>query len=570
MTDAEKPPDSGGFHEVERALSVLQGRDPRAMQAEREAREAKARRTAQLEGVAGRERRRRQMMMVVYAAGAGAALAVCGVLWGMHARAEKADASLAPAIAPFLEEGFARVPSGFFSTGQRVDLDVPEGTCVLAVASPGSGPIHLDRPGGSDSASGSVLRCGCAPEHVSARVDVAPGAVSAVALLRVDARTVGGRFGVAFLEPRPALLAPGGEACASEHLEAYVADARYPKSPPSESWRATPEGKALTARGFAAIARVPADRPLAVLEPATDKCFVATGGGATVALRVGGGVVVSAPNVAWCAAKVGVVLVERTGTGTIDVASAPVRRTGGLLGLRDALASAAIDAAVWAPATDHAALAAEALRASLIPDVTPAPDGSILKSASADARVVSLSAGGDKTFEPDSASDAFFLCAPPISAGTRQNLCVQTAPQAWHPPPPDVAAGAAYGPLPVWLAAWSKSRDPEVIKLELGLVGLARRLNALGYEPTIIEGVTEEDAGASVVGRSGEDAIVAVGVWPAPPWVDPYGDPAWSIDGEPRVVPLVGGQRVRFFAHARTTAPLAARRTVVFRHAASR
>jgi hypothetical protein len=394
--------------------------------------------------------------------------------------------------------------------------------------------------------------------------------LSAVALLRVDARAVGGRFGVAFMEPRPALLAPGGEACASEHLEAYVADARYPKSPPSEAWRATPTGRTLSARGFQPIARVPADRPLAVLEPATARCFVATGGGATVALRVAGSVVLEGANVAWCAAKVGVVLVERTGVGTIDVASAPVRRVGGLLGLRDALAAASVDALVWAPPADHAALALEALRASLVPDVVAAPDGAILKSASADARVVSLSAGGDKTFEPDSASDAFFLCAPPIAAGTRQNLCVQTVAQAWHPPPPDVVAGAAYGPLPVWMAAWSKTHDPEVVRLELALMGLARRLNALGFEATIIEGVTEEAAGVSIVGRSGEDSIVAVGVWPTPPWVDAYGDPTWNLDGEPRVVPLVGGQRVRFWAHAHTAAPVGARRTVVFRHAAAR
>lgn len=570
MTDEEKGPDSGGLGEVERALSVLQGRDPRAVRAEREAREASARRTHEIQSVAAVARRRAQLMLVVYAAAAGAVLAVGGVVWGLHARAVAAEAALAPAIAPFVELGFAPVPSGFFSTSQRVDLDAGEGTCVLAVGSPDAGALHLDHPGGTDTAAGSILRCGCAPEHVTARVDPAANKVSAVALLRVDARTIGGRFGAAFMEPRAALIAPGGEACAAEHLEAFVADARFPKSPPSESWRATPAGKALTARGFGAIARVPADRPLAVLEPATDKCFVATGGGATVALHLAGAVVAEGANVAWCAAKVGVVLVERTGAGTIDVASAPSARLGGLIGLRDALAAASIDAVVWAPPADHAALAVQSLRASLVPEVSAAADGSILKSASADARVVSLSAGGDKTFEPDSTSDAFFLCAPPLGAATRQTVCVQTAAQAWHPPPPDVPAGAAFGPLPVWLAAWSKSRDPDVVRHQLSMIGLARRLSSLGYEPTIIEGVTEEDGGVSVVGRSGEDAIVAVGVWPAPPWMDPYGDPAWDVDGEPRVVPLAGGQRVRLWAHTRTAAPVGARRTVVFRHALPR
>lgn len=554
MTDSQ--PGGGGGHDPERTILVA-----RTVQARSDARQGEQ---------AARAHRKRQMIGLAWGALTGTLLAMAGVIWGLHGRAQKADALLAPAIAPFVEAGFARVSPGFFSSSRLVEVDVPEGTCVLAVATPGAGAIHLDRAGGSDTATGSLLRCGCAPEHLVARVDPAPHAVSAVALLRVDGRAVGGRFGAAFLEPRPALLAAGGEECAADELEGYVADARYPKSAPSASWRETPVGRVLAARGFLALARVPVDRPLAVLEPATDRCFIATGGGATIALRVAGDIVAEGASVAWCVAKVGAALVERVGPGTIDVAVAPARRTGGLLGLRDVLEIAGVVATVWAPPKDHAALAAEALRASLVPDVVLSEDGSILKSASADARVVSLSTSGAPSFEPDSASDAFFLCAPPLGAATRQNLCVQTAAQGWHPPPAHVAAGAAYGPLPYWLSAWSKSRDPVVVHFTLALIALARRLESLGFEPTIIEGVTEEPTGASVIGRGGDDAIVAVGVWPAPPWAAPYGDPPWTVDGEPRVVPLAGGQRVRLPAHVRTAAPLGARRTVVFRHPTSR
>jgi protein phosphatase len=509
---------------------------------------------------ADRERRRRQILLV---APAGAVLVVVALVWGLHSRAERAEAALAPAIAPFVGAGFARVPPGIFSASQRVEVDTTEGTCVLAVASPGAGAIHLERPDGSDTAKGSLLHCGCAPEHLAARVDEAPGVPSAVALLRVDARAIGGRY--AFMAPAPASIGPGGEACSSEHLEAYVASEQHPKSPPSETWGATPVGTVLSASGFAAIARVPTNQPL-VLEPATNQCFVATGGGAMVGLRVMGNVVALAANVAWCAAKVGVVLVERSGVGTIDVAAAPVQRVGGLLGLRDALAAASIEATVWAPATDHAELSAASLRASLVGDVVAAADGSIRKEDSPGARVIALSAGDDKSFEPDSASDVFFLCVPPIAAGTRQNLCVQSGAQTWHPPPPPVPAGAAYGSLPVWMSAWSKSHDPDVVRLQLMLVGLARRLKARGYEPTIIEGVKEEDEGVSIAARSGEDSVVAVGLWPTEPWVDPYGDPPWTLDGEPRIVALTGGERVRLRAHVQSTAPVGARRTVVFRH----
>lgn len=554
MTDSQ--PGSGGGHDPERTILV--------------ARTVKARAAAQQDERAVQARRKRHLTALAWGALAGTLLATTGVLWGLHRRAQAADALLAPAVAPFIEAGFARVSPGFFSSSHLVEVDVPEGTCVLAVATPGAGALHLDRAGGSDTAAGSLLRCGCAPEHLVARVDPARRVVSALALLRVDGRAIGGRYGAAFLEPRPALLAAGGEECAADQLEGYVADARYPKSAPSDSWAGSAAGRVLAARGFSALARVPADRPLAVLEPATDRCFVATGGGATVALRVAGDLVAEGANVAWCAAKLGVVLVERIGPGTIDIAVGAARRAGGLLGLRDVLDVAGIAATVWAPPKDHAAMAAEALRASLVPDVVESADGAILKSASPDARVVSLSTAAAPSFEPDSASDAFFLCAPPLGAATRENLCVQTAAQTWHPPPARVAAGAAYGPLPYWMSAWSKSRDPAVVKLTLALVGLARRLAALGFDPTIIEGVTEEPAGVSVIGRSGDDSIVAVGVWPAPPWSATYGDPPWSLDGEPRVVPLAGGQRVRLPAHARTAAPLGARRTVVFRHAAPR
>lgn len=521
-------------------------------------------RRARVETAEDRERKRK---LILAGAIAAPALIVLATLGTLRSRASTAEAHLAPAVAPFVDAGFARESAGFFSSAQALDLDLPEATCALAVASPGAGPLHLERPGGSDTAKGSLLHCACSPEHVAVRVDPSPsGERASVALLRVDAKSIAGRY--AFMQPRPATVGPGGEACVADALEAYVANV-HPKAPPSDAWGATPAGKALSARGFAAIARVPADG-LAVLEPATAQCFVATGGGATVMLHVMGAVVARAPNVAWCATKIGAQLVERDGAGTIDVAAAPLARTGGLLGLRDALAAASIDALVWSPSTDHAALAAEALRASVVPDVVTVADGSILEGDSAIARVVSLSVGGDAAFAPDPGSKAFFLCAPPLAAGARQNLCVQAGPRGWRPPPPPVDGGAAYGALPMWMSAWAKSNEPALAQLQLAVLGLARRLNALGYEPTVIEGVKEEYDGVSIVARSGDDSAVAVGLWPAPPWVDPYGDPAWTLDGEPRFIDLTKGERVHLSAHAQTAAPLGARRTVVFRHATKR
>ena len=107
-------------------------------------------------------------------------------------------------------------------------------------------------------------------------------------------------------------------------------------------------------------------------------------------------------------------------------------------------------------------------------------------------------------------------------------------------------------------------KDPDLVPLELHLLEHAIRLSARGFEATVIEGVTETEDGVTILGRSGEDAIVAIGIWPAAPWVEPYG---WSLDNEPAITPLAKGARVHLTATDKTKAPLNARRTVVFRHA---
>jgi hypothetical protein len=555
-----------GLEEVEQALSVLAGRDPRAARAEREAREARAKRTAELEAQARRDRTKRILRGVMWGAVGLAVIGVAVVLAGFHLRAKEAEQSLAPAVKPYEKMGFSRAPSPYFSPPSRIEQDVPEDSCVVVVPSPSAKEVRLERPSAPpDVATGTLLHCTCAAEHVIASAD-APSA--AVALLRIDAKTIGGIFGAAFLEPHPALVTPGGEACAAEHLDAFVASGKFPKSEPSPDWRKGPLAP-LEAFGFDAVARVAPDQPLALLEAASDRCFVAAGESGEVGLRVGDKVEVEHARIAWCAPKMGAAMIDRrSAKGPIDVVSAPMRRVGGLFGLTRLVP----DAEPYARATDRAAIAAEALHAALVPDVTLVPDGPIPSVPTA--RVVALSLGlvvqprGEPTYGGDASSAAYFLCSPPLHAGVREVLCVQNAPQAWHAPGPDVPAGAAYGSLPPWMSAIASIKDPDVVPLELALLELAIRLSARGFEATVIEGITETDDGVTVLGRGGEDAIVAVGIWPAAPWVEPYGEPAWTITKEPTVLPLLGGTRVHLRARDKTTAPLAQRRTVVFRHAA--
>jgi hypothetical protein len=73
----------------------------------------------------------------------------------------------------------------------------------------------------------------------------------------------------------------------------------------------------------------------------------------------------------------------------------------------------------------------------------------------------------------------------------------------------------------------------------------------------------------SVIGRAGDDAVVAVGLGPTSPYVFPYSDGAeWRIAGEPRVVELSPGERAVLSSVEAPSAPKEQRRTVVFRRAA--
>ena len=101
------------------------------------------------------------------------------------------------------------------------------------------------------------------------------------------------------------------------------------------------------------------------------------------------------------------------------------------------------------------------------------------------------------------------------------------------------------------------------------LLALARRLVREGFEPTVLEGVTELRDGVRVVGRAGEDAVVAIGLGPKPPWVFPYTDGVpWDLGDAPRVVAAAAGAAVKLTSSPPPDAPLEKRRTVVFRHAA--
>jgi hypothetical protein len=79
--------------------------------------------------------------------------------------------------------------------------------------------------------------------------------------------------------------------------------------------------------------------------------------------------------------------------------------------------------------------------------------------------------------------------------------------------------------------------------------------------------VLEEPQGVEIVGRAGDDRVVAVGLLASSPWVLPYTDgAAWTFDQAPRVVPIAEGEHLHLTTHPWVKAPPEVRRTVVFRH----
>jgi len=163
-----------------------------------------------------------------------------------------------------------------------------------------------------------------------------------------------------------------------------------------------------------------------------------------------------------------------------------------------------------------------------------------------------------------------YSCLPALDSHPRGAICVQSTPLSWHTQP-GAAAGIAESPLPFWMDVMTNVEDSHGLGRELELLALSRRLAREGYEATARFGVVEERDGVSVVGRAGDDRVVAIGLTSLAPWVLPYTeDAAWSLDGDPHAIPLAEGQQVHLTSLPPARISADVRRTVVFRHRASK
>jgi hypothetical protein len=323
--------------------------------------------------------------------------------------------------------------------------------------------------------------------------------------------------------------------------------------------------------------------PFVVLEPPAETCLLVLGGSAddVLSLRIEGGArpIDAAPRVlGFCGKQTTTVTVWRKGPGELAVIAAPAKRIGGTLGLTELVARAKLgpaSLALWARDEDLVWDVTQVLRASAVGEPAPVDFAHASTDAAKvqDARILALAVAGGAAVAPDTSNDLVFTtCAPKPepNAKASETVCAQSSPIRWRDTSQRGRAAGALAPLPFWLKAYGKTRDPDSVRAIVDLLALARRLAPDGFDPTVLEAVTETATGADVLGRAGEDAIVVVGVEPQKPFVYTYSDGApWRLGDEPRVIALPAGKHALLKPSAAPTASLDARRTVVFRRTAS-
>jgi hypothetical protein len=557
--------DERDLEEVERALSVLGGRHPNQVRAERESNEAAAKRAAEHEAGRAEDRKRALKRNAI----TGAIVIVLGgagfFAWRMSASRTAIDAKMTAEMAPFVAAGFDAMPRASFAAQDQADITTVAGDCYAFVAQ-GGAQMKIERPVGSAGAKGSAVVCTCASENI---VVVTAGGAP-VRALHIAGSALGGSRAIAYRFDQAPTVVAGDEACADDALAAFARDKRWAGKQEKDGawWLAS--HPAFASGGFTIVSSASEKLPFAFAEPAPSRCFVAAGNDMTLwaitdqvqkPLR-GKGVI------GWCAVKETTFAVEHTG-GPVVIASAPSKRIGGVLGLREIAARAGVTMTTWVRDEDRGELAADTLRASLVPD--PAIVSTTIEAAqSKDARVLVFSTATKESF---ASNEADFRCAPALAEP--DSLCVQPRALTWRAPPPGVVCGAALGPLPFWMSALADAHDAAAVDAELALIGFARKMSQRGFSPSVIEGVTERDGSVEVLGRSGDDAIVAVGLWPVPPYIHPWSDDApWTFDDEPRVIPLAQGKGARVSLPVPrivngASVPVEKRRTVVFRHTVS-
>lgn len=574
------PPKSKGtpddLAEVERALSVLKGRHPEHERVRREDEERRAKRQAQLDAAA-RDEAKHTAARRVKLAGAGVVAVAALAVIGLSFRKELSRrAKLEQSSDPYRAMGFVVVDTSGRSAPERLEAKTEPG-CLLVVSTAKTDvDVTLASGGPPVKGPSPLLLCTCRPDGITA-VASTPQPDGGLSLLRIDAAAIGGSRAFPFLPFAAGTTARTDDACAEASLDAWIDAKRAPHVAADPKWLAADPRRAVLVRAKAEPLATSKGAPLFVVDAPKESCVVAVSDAKddTLAVRVHGGarpVPPTAGAIATCAAEGATIAIEHTGAGEVNAVAVPAAAAGGSLGLREAADDAGIALAVVAVAPgDRAWDAKQALVGSAVPEALVTTGATPEVPPDPDARLVALSLGTPGALVPEPAVDVYSYCEPPLEDRRAEAVCIFSGPQRWKPASAEAVGGLARAKLPFWLFAMDGVGDPIALKKEADLVGLARRLRRGGFEPTTLEAMTELANGVEILGRSGEDAVVAVGVAPAPPYVFPYGErgAAWALTGTPPITPIKTLEKVTLTSKEKLP-PINVRRTVVFRRATTK
>ena len=572
------PPKSAiGLTEVERAISVLDGRHPDHEKLRRQTRAGIEQRRTELELELARKARRRRLRTLALLVATIAAGAAGFFAWRMVVRTRTLEASLDATEGGWLDRGFTSVATNVLTARPSLDVDLSGAGCFVGLAT-ADGPLHAivaGAPSAHVDGPRSVAWCTCGPGHV--RLEAPPSSAPVgLAVMRTETAALGGPFARSWVEFTPGAWIDSGRECADATLDAWIEGHHPAYTEPQAEWlEGDPSRVALRRAGLKLVGAVDPTHPFGVVEMPAASCLLAVAQASEpLALRATGGerLVANAKGaLAWCSATPAKLTVWRDGTSPVAVVVGPAARVGGRLGMHETAEAAGVPLALDALGLRSADLpwdAAALLSASTLANVETWSLGA--EPGPLDARTVALALtpGSGAVWGPDRVVVACDPSISPSSPGATNSLdalCAPTAPIAWFNKK-DAPVGAARGTLPVWLSPLEGRHEPDAIARIPELLALTRRLAREGFEATSLEEVTELPDGVRVLGRAAEDAVVAIGLAPKPPWAFPYSNGVpWDLGDAPRVVPLKPGETVKLVSSPPPSAPLNTRRTVVFR-----
>lgn len=560
--------------EVEQAMSALEGRHPEFAKAEREKAEAMARRRRELEVAEARAKKQNRRRAVI---GGTLAVVLAGAAWVARERYDAGTRAIAASAAlakSFTSLGFVEVMPSPWDHPERLEVALPSGTCAIALGASSGKPttIEVTHDGDTLEAQGSFGFCTCANETV--RI-VAKGASkeTSVRLLKTDARAFGSTLGFSRAPTKPAAVDQC--ACMEDHLDGWLAGAASSLAmPPDATYtKEGPTRDAVLRAGLVPSQSLPGSLGLVPLAVPADACVVAASSdpNGTLALRAPGGarpLEAARGPLAVCSHSPRAFGVWHEGKGAVNVFRVGAREVGGRNGISPVTARAGLGPVrAYVDADDLGWDARLALRGAFVVGATE-NDVALTERLPPAARIVafSLLPGGKLEPTASAAGGDDFTCVGPTPSSW---LCASTTAPMWRETSSSGKAGVAYADLPLWMKTITSAPPRDLHRAVLSLLDLARRLAPQRFEPSVLEAVTETATGASILGRAGEDAVVAVTLQPTPPYVLPLSDgPSWSLEGEPVVVPLGPGRRIALRSRVMPSGADDVRRTVVFRRAA--